>query len=31
MKKTLLTLTLTAFTLMTWATVILADGGGGGP
>ena len=31
MKKTLFTMAMIAFTIMTWATVVLADGGGGGP
>jgi hypothetical protein len=31
MKKLIVTLTLAALTIMSWATVILADGGGGGP
>ena len=31
MKKALFTMMMVAFTIMTWATVLLADGGGGGP
>ncbi len=31
MKKLIVTLTLTALTVMSWATVVLACGGGGGP
>jgi hypothetical protein len=31
MKKALFTMTMVAFTIMTWATVLLADGGGAEP
>lgn len=31
MKRILLTLTLSALTIMTWASIVLANGGGGGP
>jgi hypothetical protein len=30
MKKALITITLTAITIMSWASILLADGGGGG-
>jgi hypothetical protein len=30
MKKTLMTITIAAITILTWASVLLADGGGGG-
>ena len=30
MKKMLLTMTVTALTVLTWATIVLANGGGGG-
>ena len=30
MKRTLIALTIAAFTIMTWASILLADGGGGG-
>ncbi len=30
MKKALITITITAITIMTWASILLADGGGGG-
>jgi len=30
MKKTMVTMTITAITIMTWASIVLADSGGGG-
>lgn len=30
MKKALISITITAITIMTWATIVLAGGGGGG-
>jgi len=30
MKKTMVTMTITAITIMTWASIVLACGGGGG-
>ncbi len=30
MKRILITITLSAITVMTWASILLADGGGGG-
>ena len=31
MKRMLITLTISAFTILTWASIVLANGGGGGP
>ena len=31
MKKAMVTMTITAITIMTWASIVLACGGGGGP
>ena len=31
MKKMLITLTISAFTILTWANILLAGGGNGGP
>jgi len=30
MKKALITMTIAAMTIMTWASILFADGGGGG-
>jgi len=31
MKKMILTITVASFTILTWATIVLAGGGNGGP